>query len=64
MSNPQPQPQFSFFFCPKLALSVELSALALRDLETLDAVEQAETFVRALVDVPDDAAPLVDTLFL
>ena len=57
------QPHCLFFFCPTLALSVELSALALRALATLDAVEQAATLFGDLVDVPDDAAPLFDVLF-
>ena len=53
-----------FFFCPTFALSVELSALVLRTIATLDAVERAGTLLGALVDVPYNAAPLVDTLSL
>ena len=58
------QPHCLFFFCPTLALSVELSALALCALATLDAVKRAATLLGALVDVPDDVEPLVDALFL
>ena len=63
MSNPETQPLCPFFFCPTLALSVELSTLELHALAMLDAVKRAATLLGALVDLPDDAAPLVDTFF-
>ena len=58
VSNPQQHPHRLFFFCPTFALSVELSALVLRTIATLDAVEQAGTLLGALVDVPYDALSL------